>query len=219
MKKLLTTVALAAFTLSSAFAVGMSAGVGASASTTLWTMSMSYGGTTATGSDVIVPVGAKAFFDTKYLQLSVGYIAASQATLSVTGTATATYPNDLSYMTFAALGKLPFKLLSMTVFPLVGIEYDLNVSHPSSGGYFEGSNALLANPTNSDYNELWIKGGVGVDVDLGQHFYLRPEALFGIKPLNSDEQAVVNSLASAGLSNVTLGFGTLDLSLLLGYKL
>lgn len=219
MKKLLAAIVFTAFSISGVFAIGMSAGVGPSVASTSWSTSMSASGTTASGTDAIVPFGAQIFFDATYVQLSAGYIMATKATLSGTGMTTTSYDNNLGYLTFAALGKYPLKVGPVTLFPLGGIEYDLNVNHPSSGGYFEGSNALLANPTSSDYNQFWIKGGVGADVALGGHFFVRPEALYGFKPLNSDEQALVNAAKSSGVSSVSLVFSTLDLSVLFGYKL
>lgn len=216
MKKLLAAIIFTAFAVSGVFAIGMSGGAGVSVSATSWNASYTSSGQTFTYKDAIVPFGAKVFFDATYVQVSAGYIMATKAKTSGTNVTTTSYDNKLGYLTLAALGKYPFKLGPVTLFPLAGIEYDLNVSHPSADN-FEGF--IVPSPTASDYNQFWIKGGVGADIAVGGHFYVRPEALYGFKPLNSDEQTQVNNLKSIGYSNVSLRFGTIDVSVLVGYKL
>lgn len=218
MKRLFVVLIVSLIAAAGAFGLSLSAGGGASISSTSWNLSITAGGTTVSAKDAILPFGAKAFVDAKYVQVSVGYIMAVKATQSGTGITTTTYSNNLSYLTFAALGKYPFDVGSFTLFPLLGAEYDFNIAHGSSD-YFEGSNGLLASPSSADYNQFWLKGGVGADISLGGKLYVRPEALYGFKLLNSDESNLVSALKSAGATSASLDFGTFDFALLIGYKL
>lgn len=141
---------------------------------------------------------------------------AINATQSGTGVTTTTYSNKLSYITFAALGKYPFKVGAFTLFPLLGAEYDLNVTH-GIPDYFEGASGLGLTST-GDYNQFWFKGGLGADISLGSKLYLRPEALYGFKLLNSDENNLVSSAQGGGVT-ASLTFSTFNFALLVGYKL
>ncbi len=122
----------------------------------------------------------------------------------------------MSYLTLGGLLKYPFKVGPVTLFPLLGVEYDVNLVHGATD-YFEPQG--ITTPITPDFNQFWIKGGVGADISLGQRLYIRPEALYGIKLLNSAEQAYVTQVQQLGATNVSAGYSTLDFSLLLGYKL
>ena len=201
-----------------AFAVNLSAGGGLAVSTTSWNSSRSLAGTTVTVRDAFTPLSAKAFFDATYAQVSLGLIVATSVTQTGNTTTTSHHSETLSYLSLAGLLKYPLDLGSVVVFPLFGIEYDLNLSH-GSPDYFEGSGGLLAAPTAADYNQLWLKAGVGADVLLGRKLFIRPEVLVGVKPLNPDEANVVAAYQSVGYKNVSLTFLTIDFALLVGYRL
>lgn len=131
---------------------------------------------------------------------------------------TSRYSEALGYLSFAALFKYPFDLDSIKVYPLFGVEYDLNILH-GNPDYFEGSGGLLSSPTERDYDQLWLKAGIGADVLLGGKLFFRPELLFGVKLLNADEANVISAFQAAGYKSVSLTFLTIEIAVLVGYRL
>jgi len=231
MKKLFVVLVLLAFTVGGAFAINLSAGVGASIQAYSNTLSdsASSGGVTASASNTInyTPLGVSAFFDATYLQAAIGYEVANGGSSTVSGTGvtttTSSLNQNLSYLLFSAYGKYPFKLGPVSLFPLLGITYLLNLTYTDSSG--NNLKSGLTSQEQADLNQLWIRGGVGADFSLGQKLYLRPELLTGFKILSSTDNDTVtgvkNALTGLGLSNVSasMGYWSWDLSLMLGYKL
>lgn len=193
------------------FSIGAGGGLSAAA----WYISYTSVSGSYTESETIVPIDASVFFDANYLQASVGYRFSGSVTWAGSGT-TATYQENLGYLSFAAFAKFPFHLGPIVLFPLLGAEYDLNVVR-GTPDYFE--QGVVANPTSADYNELWLAGGVGGDLHITPRFFIRTEVLFNYKLLNSDENAVVSALKSLGATNVTLSLTDFDVLLMLGYEL
>jgi len=228
MKRLFATIAFVSVAYG-AFAIGVSAGIGGSISALSYNEGMSgtlFGATDSASYTLTqMPLEAKVFLDATYVQLSAGYLIANGGYQHTTQTGglsflTGNTYND-SYLTFSGLLKFPLGVGPMSFFPLIGAEYDYNLTLTDASG--NNLKPLLTSQQLSDLNQLWLKGGAGVDLSFGR-FFLRPELLAGFKlpsaTDNSEVTAIENYVYSSGYSNAsgTVIWWTWDFNLLFGYR-
>ena len=215
-----TVFVLALFCLATgAFALGLSAGVGASGA---WYMtdiktSNALASTEMLGTDI--PITFLAFADITYAQLAVGFqmINGSHTTKTstisgVTTTTDISSHANLRYLTFAGYGKLPIKLGPIVLFPMLGVEYDLTISGTDASGND------LTGRQKADFNEFWFKGGVGADIPITPKIYVRPELIFGYKLLSKPENDYVKFQKDGGNDSSILDL-TFELGVLAGLRL
>ncbi len=199
---------------------GLGLSLGASSSTASASSVTGNVTTSATTMATQTPLGVFAFVDASYAQLSVGYLVADGGSTnyydSVGGvnTVAATLGLNLNttYLSFSAFAKYPFKVGRLTLFPLLGAEYDLNLVYTDASGTSLISS--LASP--SDANQLWIKAGGGIDIPFSG-FYLRPEALLGYKLLNQTERNTITSAKAAGAAGASVVDLELEFALAAGF--
>ncbi len=199
-----------------AFALGVSGGLGASLGAYSATTSVSFvsGNVMAstTTRETQTPIGVLAYVDATYAQLSVGYVVSDGGSTTYyysaggVNTVDSTVGLDLNttFLTMSVFAKYPFKMGRVVLFPLLGVEYDLNLKYTDANG--NDLKGTLASP--GDANQLWLKAGGGLDIPL-RGFYLRPEALLGYKlPSQTERNAV-----SAALAGGATGASVIDLEL------
>ena len=176
-------------------------------------------GISATDTSSAPPLGFHAFVDAKYIQGGIGYLINSTQTVTTTsgGTSTTTTQNDhISWLDLDLVGKYPIKLGGFTIFPLVGFEYLMNVVYTDSNG----NPITLASDQQGFLNEFFIKAGIGGDISLSDHFYVRPEAFVGYKLIRSQwDTDMVNMLTSAGATGVYWNWWEVRGMVLVGYRL
>ena len=73
----------------------------------------------------------------------------------------------------------PSRSVRSALFPLLGIEYDLNLYWKGRGR--ERPEGLPHRPGEGDLNQFWFKAGVGADFTVYKGLYIRPLALLGFK--------------------------------------
>jgi hypothetical protein len=144
--------------------------------------------------------GLFAFFDTTYIEASIGMVFGS---IGEDGSAMAAYDGlTVSCLTFSLYFKYPLRLGfigNVDIFPLIGIQYDFGIIGMDN---FSDTIDLL--------NKLWIKFGMGADINLTDKMYLRPSAFWGL------------NFGSKTLSEFTPprhGHDGLDIRLALGFRL
>jgi hypothetical protein len=155
--------------------------------------------------------GGFAYFDATYAEVSVGFFVGNGYIVSkVNGNETKT-PWTLSALTIGLLGKYPIELSdALTLFPAVGIGYDMVLSAKNKDG--KPLYEKAGQDASGDFSALWLKAGAGLDVALSDKFYLRGEALFGVRLANKVENDAVDAdstwAAALGLGpTVKLGAG------------
>jgi len=79
-------------------------------------------------------------------------------------------------------GKYPIDMGGFTLFPMAGIEADLLF-------------ALLPG------FEIWLRGGVGADIDLTSTMFLRPELLYGVGFVNGNLVALSSDNSKLGIAH------------------
>ncbi|MDR2049203.1 MAG: hypothetical protein LBP69_07085, partial [Treponema sp.] len=79
---------------------------------------------------------------------------------------------------FSVLGKYPFQLGRIILFPLAGIDYIVYLTGTYPKADLWKTNGVHQN-TAADFNTLWFKFGGGVDIPLKERLFVRVEALYG----------------------------------------
>jgi len=197
----------------------LSLGAGAALDLTTWgDLNGKVLGLSAEVKEEMKPIDIKAFVDLTYLQISAGYMMVNGATLTmIAGSSkdTEDLKGSLTYVSLAAYLKYPFHVGPVTVFPLLGVEYKLNLTDKDDSG--NDVKSALTSQQQADLNELWIEGGVGMDLTLGS-FYIRPEVLIGFKPLSTTDKDVIDAAQSSGWTSVSFNYLTVNLQVLVGYR-
>jgi hypothetical protein len=147
-----------------------------------------------------VPVAFTAFIDATFGMAAIGFCANGNTRQNVTtvisGSTTDWAPSDdecrSGFLSMSLLGKYPFALGPVSLFPLLGIEYDLILYRKDVGG-----NDLSID----NLDQFWFKAGAGADITLYRGLYIRPLVLSGFKLLNADEKKRVQDTIDAGASS------------------
>ncbi len=203
-----------------AFAFDTSAGVGATGGYFLWRYTYTYVGLTTTYTQTYLPMTFYGFLDATYLEASIGYMLVDGYSVKneVTGfpTATSDFKENLRWISFAALFKYPFHFGSVSLFPLAGFEYDMNISYTDSSG--NDLKSSLTADQKAQFDQLWIKAGLGADFVFGS-FYIRPKLLAGYKLLAKIENDTVAADKSGGETNVSIVPLVFSVGISAGYRL
>jgi hypothetical protein len=196
-----------------AFGLGFAYGGGGSFTISPVTFEGTYSSTTSKVTSQ-VSVSARQFLDATYFLVEIGY-ALNRGSTEPTAVATSTaFAAVLTGVSFGAAVKYPFELGPVALFPIVGVEYVLNLSYTDDKG--NNLKSSLSGPRTA-LNELWLKAGAGADIYLGPIF-LRPLVEAGFKPLSPGGSSSWTSTHPTGTITVALGSYTVDISLLVGVR-
>ena len=161
----------------------------------------------------------KAFIDATYLQASIGYIDQhnpGHLTTTVNGSSSSEeIGGGKSYVTFAAYLEYPFVIGPVKLFPLLGIEYRLNLTYKD--GKSNDLKSTLTSQAQTDLNELWFEAGAGADITFGR-VYIRPELLIGSKLRSTTDNNFLSFYKASGATDTWLNYLTFNINLLVGYK-
>jgi hypothetical protein len=161
-----------------------------------------------------VSVSSIQFFDATYVQLHIGYSLNRGSTEPTAASTSTGFAALLAAVSFGAAVKYPIVIGPVAVFPIAGVEYRLNLSYTDDKG--NDLKAGLSGPR-SALNELWLKGGVGMDVSFGGLF-LRPIVLVGFMPLGIGGAATLSSTHPTGSLSLARGTLSVDLDILFGCR-
>ncbi len=169
-----------------------------------------------------VPWGFAAFLDATYGQMSLGLRTHGNTHEKWTGVNGGfTLSDDVDdnyctgYLSIGLLGKYPFHLGKLSVFPLLGIEYDLNLWAKDETG--ADRKASMTAQQIADLDQFWFKAGAGMDFSLAKNLSLRSELTLGIKLLNQTERDRIDGATSGGAMNVSQVDTSLDLGVFVQY--
>jgi hypothetical protein len=193
------------------FGLGFSYGGGGALVFSPVTFSGSYAGTPSSVTSG-VSVASMQFLDATYFQVSIGYMVNRGSTEPTAASTTTAFAAVLTGVSFGAAVKYPFSIGPVAVFPIISAEYRLNLTYTDDKG-----NDLKAGlgGSSSALDELWVKGGAGVDVSFGDLF-LRPLVLVGFMPFSP---AGVTATHSTGTVSLDRGSFSVDVLLLFGVRL
>ena len=201
--KRIVLLALLALTASGAFAQGLPFGMGGGV---LLDDSFSSGFKSDSADFKInkFSYGGFIFFDASYVEAdiyvtsgavnnhSINYYGGSEEHLYFSST-------DIQ-LGFSLLGKYPIDLGSIIIFPLLGVSYNVVLSHKNEFG------EKLEKP--SEWSQFGLSGGIGFDFYQTNSLYFRIEALFQILFPSKVTRDQIDSIKSGGENaKAALGFG------------
>jgi len=213
MKKRISLLVLLAFIAGGLFALDLSAGGGL-----LFDYSANNGlKATVGGQDYyrgirVASFGGFVFFDATYAEANVSFAYGSGTYVWDEGSSSGTLDyGSMLQLGFTLLGKYPFKLKAVTLYPLLGINYNLVVSAKDKAGNKADKPG--------DLNQFGIQLGGGVDYYLTEALFIRGEILFQLRfasKYQDDQVKVVK--AQYGISpDTTVGMGPV-IKAAVGYK-
>jgi hypothetical protein len=225
MKRLVVSAFLAMVSLL-AFAQGVSVGFGGSwipyLSEEKWSLGSDWVKTQILSSEF----RARAFVETKEAEFSVGYaISSKDGTVKLSDSTGVKIDVDFSdgnvgtWLCLGAFGKYPIALGSLVLAPMIGVEYDLNLTYKDSNG--SDLKAGLSDDQKADLNQLWLEGGLGADFRVSPSAFFRTQALIGYKinsRLEGDYIDDVEAYYGDGRKG-TITWLRLDVGASIGFKL
>jgi len=159
--------------------------------------------------------GWYAFFDGKYVEIAFGYYSGGGKWVSAAVSNSEKLPDMLrTGINFGALVKYPFGSDKVKGFPLLGVDYEASTS--SELKYRYGPARLLES---GGFSALWFRFGGGLDIGLGERFYLRSELLLGWRTANTFEKDAVSTEKIYGSTANTVSGSGLSVKFGLGAKL
>jgi outer membrane protein W len=166
-------------------------------------MEMSLGGKKITTSINNTSFGAYGFFDATYMEASLGF---AYGTLKLKGDDGDKSDSDdmgtAMQISFTVLGKYPIDLGVITLFPMLGLSYNLVVSLELKDGYKKSGIEA------ENLGQLGLLGGIGLDYDLTQSMYLRASLLLHLRFASKHMTDNVDDLKKMRMdANTTLGVG------------
>jgi hypothetical protein len=196
-----------------------------------WTMSGVDTGTTYTYNETHKYVGLLGKFDTKYFDLGLGLGASTGGTwkddafegIDYTGlgdyVASGDITNKQLFMITSADLKLPLQMGSFAFFPLIGMEYDLNLSYTDKDG--NDLKSGMSDTGKSMLNRFYLKAGIGLDFAVSSTMLLRMEAIYGYKVKDKNDKAWDSWAAGAPFyyTNYSNKTGKFDFTASVGFKL
>lgn len=144
-------------------------------------------------------ISLRAFCDLTYVLLSVGYrtgVSRFTETVNAMGaSASADFDFSIDLLELRALAKYPFRVYSLTIWPMAGIEFA-----DCLNGTVQGVN--FSDQIKKDYSDISIIAGLGIEFKLSRQFYFRPSIIGGYNltsQRNPDFYTNVSYVSSSGM--------------------
>ncbi|MDR0476021.1 MAG: hypothetical protein LBH43_20440 [Treponema sp.] len=115
------------------------------------------------------------------------------------------------------LGKFPFAVGGMSIFPLLGLDIKLALAYDMTLDGEKFSYTSVDGNKLSDLNTIWGKFGFGADIPLGYKTYLRPILLYGVGTTNKDQKAALDAPGAKDLVKAIVNYG-LDIKIAFDFK-
>ena len=160
------------------------------------------------------------YLDTAYVQAVLTYGTSLSGSYDSEGSFSGSgeYTNKETYLGVGVVLKYPFVFDKFSLFPLLGVESDLNLSYRDAAG-----NDLKSSLTIDEIDHLnmyFLKLGVGADINVGKRMYVRPVVILSYKLRSRLEKDIVDYYKDTyGLEDVKMHTTKWDLAVLVGYRL
>jgi len=222
MKKLVLVLVLAALVAGGAFAqIEMSVGGGG-------ILDMSFGNGIKDKDNTYgnnnTSFGGFVFFDITYAQIEVDYLYGSLEQ-TFNGVKVSGWKGTFNQFGIGLLGKYPIDLGAVTLFPLIGINYNMVMSYEQNGvkytGYWANSvDGYKLYKISEYFSQLGILAGLGFDIGITEQIFIRAEALFQLRLPNKGmkDRAEYWDKVYNDTNTTTLGLGP-RIKIGVGYKL
>lgn len=146
-------------------------------------------------------IGFKGYFDAQYAVAEIGMnvlVGKQKQTYKNTRfniDSTDRYDVKATFLNMGIFGKYPFAVAEkIKVFPMLGLDFDIPLSvKVKVGDKYEKAES----DDKKEYNRVWLDMGAGADFFVTDNFYVRPQAMFGIKLNETKEDKDTKELAKA----------------------
>jgi hypothetical protein len=159
--------------------------------------------------------GAYGFFDLTYVEIGLYFAyGAMTSVVDMGGASGKAGAGGMTQFGFTLLGKYPIELGKITLFPALGIDYNIPLSWK-----FEGEK-VMEESVAKWYSQLGFQAGMGLDLGLTEALFLRFNGMFHLRlPTKAmKDTADVYHAFYGGDWKATLGFGP-RINVAIGYKL
>jgi hypothetical protein len=158
------------------------------------------------------------FLDIGYLEASIGFLSGSgeifyQESALGYGSDSFIMYYDFSSLHLSLLAKYPVNMGNMTVFPAVGIDYQM-----VNKLEVEGFPLSVFGFDESDFSALWIRFGGGLDYQINDNLFIRGTALYGIRMQNQYEQDNIAYIQQFGVSASAIVGNGFQIKAAVGYR-
>jgi hypothetical protein len=157
-------------------------------------------------------IGGYLFFDAVFAELSFGFAVGNGQWTSENNESKDALPyTPRTYINIGVLGKYPLIMRRVSLFPLLGFDYEYAVSgaikfaESSDEAKLDGQDDK---PDASTLSNFWFKLGAGIDFAMGKSVYLRGELVYGIRGANGFEQYCVDNKPDDVPSDLTTKMGS-----------
>jgi hypothetical protein len=225
-KKLITFLMAASLCLTTAFAqetdsapfrVSVGGGGLVSGNFSTWSVDESQPGSLYRYNSTHLNTAPFLFFDLKYLELNFGLLLGQMNAASAMSD-DPNFPAKTLGLRGGAYLKLPFAISPMfTLFPLLGVDYDLYLlakKDDDRDAKFPVSSSNQNAKAIDALNTLWFKAGIGWDTFFTDNLFLRTEVLYGLRLPNKMEKHLQDTRQD---SDKMLGHGG-DFKIAIGYR-
>lgn len=134
-------------------------------------------------------IGFKGFFDAHYAVANIGMntsVGKAECREKIDGVPdNGKLDRSRTYLNLGILGKYPFKAANITLFPLVGFDFDFILAAKE-----DGKKHKIDSEARDVWNRYWLDLGFGADIPvaLDGKLCVRPQGIFGIKLNRSKEE-------------------------------
>ena len=154
-----------------------------------------------------ISFGGFVFFDATYAEIDIAFLYGTTSFKSDPKD-----PDDnrgkwtSMQLGFSLLGKYPIEMGPVTIFPLLGINYNMLLEVKDKDGKKIKDNEYFKL---KEQHQLGFLAGVGVDYPLNDNLYLRGEALFSLRLPSKSTEDYIKNAKDSGATDVTplLGLG------------
>jgi len=158
--------------------------------------------------------GGFVFFDANYVEVDVNFAYGSlRSVLNGSGVTANDGAGSMMQLGFSILGKYPIHLGSFTIFPLIGMNYNMVLSMKDKNGnkpdkvygFDDKESSFMA-----EYSQFGLLGGIGLDVPFSNALFFRAEALLNLRLANKSMKDMVDAwkkLSPNDNAKTTLGIG------------
>jgi opacity protein-like surface antigen len=158
--------------------------------------------------NTMIGAGAYGFFDATNAEVDFAFLGGGGKSKMSDGSRSMNFSTTFAALDLALLGKYPFSLGRITLFPLLGFDYLIVVSAKAEG---------VKEDKPTEASSFGFDFGAGLDFPLTDHLYLRGEFLYAIRLPSKFQKDLKDDYGPDGIKYI-LGNGP-TLKVAVGYSL
>jgi len=161
-------------------------------------------------------VGGFVFFDAQYVKVDISFAYGQIDNILSIGDQETLYLGNLMQLGFDIIGKYPIPLGKVSLFPMLGLGYNLVLSSDMETLVNINEIAFVEDDKPTEWSQFGLLAGIGADFWLTESLFIRAEALANIR---LPPQRFIDAMDNPGYGSIgnTIGIGP-RIKLGIGYK-